>query len=180
VISLLVLTVVSVSISACDFFFAKSWYLASYPFGVRLVGTEDRDRGGVGYFSIRVGDPNSDSIAAGCPLVFHWRGARYMVCEIHPNDVGLMGASVEETTEGGDRMHKAFLVGGEGRDYVVEFYFRNERIYHFYGWHRRPDPAICPFGLSFGSNEIIRLPVKGGDMQRAFGAPDSVVAIPGK
>lgn len=177
-----VLVAISLIAIYCYFYFVweHEWYHAYYKHEIEFVGKKGKD-GRVEYFSVRVESPNAQAICAECELEFHWKGQKYLVRELGLNDLAEMGISAESNTWSPDGVIMGFLGGKDDRhqDYGVEFYFRNGRIYHFYARYSAHNNVACPFMISQSQRQPVSFPIGEEQLQKSFGVPDSVVAVPG-
>jgi hypothetical protein len=175
----LVAAISLIAMSCCSVW-GNKWYYAAYKHEIQFVGTKGQD-GQVEYFSVRVGGHNAQAIPAECELEFHWKGKKYLIREVELNDLAKMGVGAESTTGDTRGVVTAFLAGKDDshRDFGVEFHFRNGRIYHFYAWHSSSSTVACPFMISIAHQQPVPFPLRDEQLQKSFGAPESVVAVRG-
>ena len=175
-IPLFMLALALVSLS-CLYVFGTEWHTALYKQGVEFKGHKDR-HGRIGWFSVRVGGDDVQAISAECKLEFYWKGRRYLVREIGLDDLAEMGITPTQNDYDDDSgVTEAFVGGNSGKkqDFVVEFYFRNGRLHHFYAW----STGVCPFMISIEGHQPAPLPFDDGQLRKSCGVPDHVVSFPG-
>lgn len=175
-----VLAAISFVAMYCFSIWEHEWYFASYKHEMKFVGTKGKD-GRIEYFSVRIGGNNAQAISAECELEFHWKGQKYLVRELGLDDLAEMGVSAKSNTYTPSDVMTGFLGGKDDRnqDYGVEFYFRSGRIYHFYARYSAHNNVACPFMLSLSQRPPVSFPIGEEQLQKSFGVPDSVVAVPG-
>lgn len=172
--------IIAVAFIACLPGLGNTWYCATYAqSGMRFVGARSKETRQIEYFSVRVGGHDAVAFPIECPLMFHWRGREYLVRELVVNDLGKMG--IQSDPAEGDGIVRAFIGGDDSnrQDYGVEFYFRNGRLFHFYARQSAQNGVACPFRISDSGRGPVAFPVAENQLEKSFGAPDSVAAVPG-